>query len=335
MIIKENAMRKYLLEVHGWTKNDGGSKAINDVNYFLKKLGFVSIQSPNSKVKKALYLLTKFPHEIKKLSGIIVVQFTGGKLQKRIAKVIKKNERLKLIYIIHDLEALRYNADSHDPQLMREEINLMKEADGIVSLSQPMTDWLRKQGVQCKISNLGMWDYFTTNFFVNEDNYNHSVCFAGNLNKSDFLRTYTENQKISCYGTLNNVKLSSNLIYKGVFSPEAVSQKIKENFGLIWDGNSSETCSGKAGEYLKYNSPHKTALYLSSGIPVIVWENAAVAEYVKKYNCGILIKSLNEIDIKLKNITQDQYKKLVHNAQFVGKQMRKGMFLQDALENLM
>lgn len=327
-------MGKYLLEVHGWTKNDGGSKAINDVNYFLKKLGFINIQSPNSKGKKVLYLLTKFPYEIKKLSGIIVVQFTGGKLQKRIAKVIKKNKRLKLIYIIHDLEALRYNSDNHDPKLTQEEIDLMKEADGIISLSQPMTDWLRKQGVQCKISNLGMWDYFTTKPFVDENNYDYSVCFAGNLNKSEFLRTYTGNQKISCYGTLNNVELPSNLIYKGVFSPDDVSQKIKENFGLIWDGDSSETCSGKAGEYLKYNSPHKTALYLSSGIPVIVWENAAVAEYVKKYDCGLLINSLGEIDIRLKSIAQDQYSELVHNAQLVGEQMRSGKFLQDALENL-
>lgn len=328
-------MEKYLLEVHGWTQNDGGSKAINDINYFLKKSGFKSIQSPDSKLKKALYLFTKFPHEIEKLSGIIVVQFTGGKLQKRIADVIKKNKKLKLIYIIHDLEALRYNSDNHNPQLMQEEIKLMKEANGIISLSQPMTDWLRKQGVQCKISNLGMWDYYTTKPFVNEDNYNRSVCFAGNLNKSDFLKTYKGNQKISCYGTLNNINLSSNFIYKGVFSPEDVSQRIKENFGLIWDGDSSDTCSGKAGEYLKYNSPHKTALYLSSGIPVIVWENAAVAEYVKKYKCGILIKNLDEIDIRIKDITQDQYLKLVRNAQLVGEQMRNGRFLQGALEKIM
>lgn len=327
-------MGRYLLEVHGWTKNDGGSKAISDVNYFLKKSGFMTIQSPNSKIRKALYLLTKFPCEIEKLSGIIIVQFTGGKLQKRIANVIKKNKNLKLIYIIHDLESLRYNSDNHDPQLMQEEINLMKNADGIVSLSQPMTDWLRKQGVKCKISNLSMWDYFTTKSFVSENKYDRSVCFAGNLNKSDFLRTYKGNQKINCYGALNSIDLPSNLIYKGVFSPDDVSQKIQENFGLIWDGNSSKTCAGKAGKYLKYNSPHKTALYLSSGIPVIVWENAAVAEYVKKYNCGILIKSLDEIDTKLKSINQDQYKDLVINAQKVGKKMRNGEFLITALNKL-
>lgn len=328
-------MKRYLLEVHGWTQNDGGSKAINDINYFLKKSGFKSIQSPDSKLKKALYLFTKFPREIKKLSGVIVVQFTGGKLQRRIADVIKKNKNLKLIYIIHDLEALRYNSDNHDPQLMQEEINLMKNVDGIVSLSQPMTDWLRKQGVKGEISNLGMWDYSTTNPFVNESSYNCTVCFAGNLNKSEFLKTYNGNQKISCYGTLDDKELPSNLTYKGAFSPENLSQKIQENFGLIWDGDSSNTCSGKAGEYLKYNSPHKTALYLSAGIPVIVWKQAAVAEYVKKYHCGILINNLDEISIKLNDITRDNYLELVRNARLVGKQMRSGKFLLSALDKLM
>lgn len=328
-------MEKYLLKIHGWTKNDGGSKAINDINYFLENAGFKSIESPNSKLKKAFYLLTIFPLEVKKLSGVIVVQFTGGKLQKRIASVIKKNPNLRLIYIIHDLEALRYNSDNHDPKLMHEEIALMNEADGIVSLSEPMTRWLRAQGVQCKISNLGMWDYVNNNSFVNESNYNKSVCFAGNLNKSVFLKNYSGRKKLVCYGALDNQNQLSRIEYRGVFSPENVSQKILENFGLIWDGDSNETCSGKAGNYLKYNSPHKTALYLSSGIPVIVWERAAVAKYVKEYQCGILIRNLDEIDDKLDEITDNQYQRMVSNARSVGRKMRNGDFLKDALNKLM
>lgn len=70
-------MGKYLLEVHGWTKNDGESKAINDVNYF-KKIRFYKHSISKFEGEKALYLLTKFPYEIKELSEIIVVQFTGG-----------------------------------------------------------------------------------------------------------------------------------------------------------------------------------------------------------------------------------------------------------------
>ena len=86
---------------------------------------------------------------------------------------------------------------------------------------------------------------------------------------------------------------------------------------------------------MKYNSPHKTALYLSAGIPVIVWKQAAVAEYVKKYHCGILINNLDEISIKLNDITRDNYLELVRNARLVGKQMRSGKFLLSALDKLM
>lgn len=325
-------MGKYVLEVHGWSKNDGGSKAIDDVNYFLKKSGFTNIQSPNSKVKKAIYILTKFPRIIKKLSGIIVVQFAGGKLQKRITDVIKKNKNLKLIYIIHDLEALRYNSDNHNPDLNQEEIDLMRKADGIISLSEPMTRWLRKQGVKCAIENLGMWDYVNDKPYINEDNYDGSVCFAGNLNKSNFLRTYTGSKIISCYGTLDDNKLSKNTCYKGVFSPEDVSQKISENFGLVWDGDSSTTCSGKEGSYLQFNAPHKTSLYLSSGIPVVVWEKAAIAKYIEKYQCGVSIKSLNELGRKIENIDAVEYKCLVTHAREMGDKMRNGYFLTTALD---
>ena len=47
------------------------------------------------------------------------------------------------------------------------------------------------------------------------------------------------------------------------------------SFGLVWDGISVETCAGVYGEYLKVNNPHKTSLYLASGIPVIIWKEAA------------------------------------------------------------
>ena len=59
------------------------------------------------------------------------------------------------------------------------------------------------------------------------------------------------------------------------------------SFGLVWDGMSSETCKGSFGEYLRINNPHKTSLYLASGIPVIIWSKAALAEFIEKNKCGI------------------------------------------------
>ena len=63
---------------------------------------------------------------------------------------------------------------------------------------------------------------------------------------------------------------------------------------------SSETCKGSFGEYLRINNPHKTSLYLASGIPVIIWSKAALAEFIEKNKCGITVDSLYEIADKLK-----------------------------------
>ena len=56
-----------------------------------------------------------------------------------------------------------------------------------------------------------------------------------------------------------------------------------QNFGLVWDGTSLDGCNGRYGEYLKFNNPHKTSLYLSCGIPVIIWKEAALADFVEEH----------------------------------------------------
>ena len=58
---------------------------------------------------------------------------------------------------------------------------------------------------------------------------------------------------------------------------------------------------------MRYNNPHKTSLYLSSGIPVITWSQAAIADFIKQHNVGIVIDDLNRIDEVLANVTKDQY----------------------------
>ena len=54
------------------------------------------------------------------------------------------------------------------------------------------------------------------------------------------------------------------------------------NWGLVWDGNSIDTCSGNFGEYLRLNAPFKFSLYLAAKRPVVVWRESAMAEYVRK-----------------------------------------------------
>ena len=108
-----------------------------------------------------------------------------------------------------------------------------------------------------------------------------------------------------CYGR-KNIDFSGDLIYKGFFHSDNVS-KIEGSWGLVWDGDSEETCNGVYGEYLKMNSPHKLSLYIVARLPLIVWKESGLTDYVLKRNLGIAINSLRELPNRLKEITEKDY----------------------------
>src|SRR5699024_1209361 len=122
--------------------------------------------------------------------------------------------------------------------------------------------------------------------------------------------------------------------YMGQFSPQELPSHLNADFGLVWDGTSVETCEGMYGQYLKYNDPHKFSLYISSGLPVIVWEHAAIADFVRANNIGLTIDSLTNIDSLISSISQTKYMELQSNVKKIAFQMRKGHYLITAVNSL-
>ena len=92
------------------------------------------------------------------------------------------------------------------------------------------------------------------------------------------------------------------------------------------------TCTGVYGDYLKINNPHKTSMYLAAGIPVIIWEEAALANFIKKNHCGITIKSTDEIRNIIDNMLDEEYETLKANACKIGGKLRRGYFLKSAMK---
>ena len=117
----------------------------------------------------------------------------------------------------------------------------------------------------------------------------------------------------------------------GAFLPEELPYVMDGSFGLVWDGESAKTCSGIYGKYLQINNPHKTSLYLASGIPVIIWEKAALADFVKKYKVGIPIKSLEDLEHTLEAITEDEYDEMLIHAKKMAVKLRSGYFTKRAV----
>ena len=103
---------------------------------------------------------------------------------------------------------------------------------------------------------------------------------------------------------------------------------------MVWDGESSNTCSGNFGEYMRYNNPHKVSLYVASEIPVVIWKEAALASFVLENNIGIAIESINEIYREISKLTDENYNNMKANIKNIAQKVRDGYFLTRALKQV-
>ena len=92
------------------------------------------------------------------------------------------------------------------------------------------------------------------------------------------------------------------------------------------------TCAGNTGEYLKYNNPHKTSLYLACNLPVIIWSQAALAGFVKENGLGLVVDALDQIADAASCLTEAQYAAMAKNARAMGEKIRGGGFFRAAAE---
>ena len=103
------------------------------------------------------------------------------------------------------------------------------------------------------------------------------------------------------------------------------------DFGLVWDGDSLETCQGDFGEYLRYNSPHKVSFYLRAGLPVIIWREAAVASIIEQEGIGITIASIAELEQRLQTLTTEDLQRMRQNVARVSQRLASGQYFREAL----
>lgn len=246
-------------------------------------------------------------------------------------KIIHKKSSAKIVLIVHDIESLRMSADH--PEFLTAEIRRFNSVDGLIVHNRAMADWLSDHDVTVPMSQLQLFDYVNPQPVIT-DSASSNICFAGNLRKAQFLNDVPFKQlQVDVFGdglTLTN----SQLIDHGSKSPDELPKFLTDRFGLIWDGNSSDTCSGEYGEYLKYNSPHKASLYLSSGLPVIVWSQSALAPVVESLGVGFAVDSLADIELMLDKLSDADDRRMKHAALDTAKKLRSGQMIQTAVSSI-
>lgn len=249
---------------------------------------------------------------------------------KYILDKLKDNDN-KLIFIVHDINSVRVKGDC------KEDRQLLSYADVAVVHSPQMGQALHKIiEKDLAVIPLEFFDYRSKiNNTPQKSLRKINLIFAGNLIKAPFIKSLSnlplsEDFQINLYGKESPlVKESQYVHYKGKFSAEEFGD-IEGNWGLVWDGESINTCSGEYGEYLRLNAPFKFSLYLAACRPVVVWRQSAMAQYVEKQHLGICVDSLSDIPMTISNLSDDELKEISKSVSIVSEGVKNGHKLQQA-----
>lgn len=300
------------------------SKARNDISEVAEQMGYQRFEFRQPVQGKALskklnrqisytYNWLKLFASVKQGDLVLIQNPLSHHVMLRgfLLKQMKK-KGIHFISIIHDIECLR---KIYDKPYYQEEYKVMMETEPvIIAQNQRMCQYFINQNVNKKhLVSLQIFDYIQQEKEDPQIRFEPVVTIAGNLDvrKCAYLKNISKLEDVSfcLYGPNYDPSAidGANISYKGTFPAEKLKEEIHSGFGLVWDGESIDTCSGPTGEYLRFNSPHKLSLFLSVGVPVIIWEEAAEAKLVKENGLGITVSSLKELSHILGSITEEEF----------------------------
>ena len=245
----------------------------------------------------------------------------------------KLNKRkVKTVAYIHDIEGVR----DENTQLLDIELSFLSLLSGAIVLNKTMQAFVNEQCPNLSTSTLLIWDYLLPHLPLNSRIKSNQVMFAGNHDKAQFIQLLNQATGIQfhLYGIETFDAYPENCKTYGAVDSKQLPMISKGSFGLVWDGPSIETCEGGAGKYLRFNSPHKLSLYLLAGLPVLIWEGAALAEWVVEHGFGVAIKNLYALNETIEAITDEEYAIMQKKISEIQPLIASGKFFINAFEKI-
>lgn len=252
--------------------------------------------------------------------------------QNKLYKMLKKRG-VRIIFFVHDLDWLRMKKMNPKVKLhMHIEKKAFRYADSVILHNDKMAE--RLPNIKANKITLGIFDYLSDDKTLAKRGVALPIIVAGNLSreKAGYLYSLPGEAEWNLYGPYYTAE-AENVNYKGAFPSEVLPSVLEGSFGLVWDGDSADSCVGAMGEYLRFNDPYKASLYLACGLPIIIWRQAALADFVLSHDCGIVVDSLSEIPQKT-SLSEERYAELCANAEKVGEQLRVGHYTKLALSRV-
>ncbi|MFT8714472.1 MAG: sugar transferase [Leuconostoc pseudomesenteroides] len=240
--------------------------------------------------------------------------------QQWVQEINKRSARS--IVLIHDIEPLRLvKTDAW-------ELSVLKQYNTIIVHSEAMANALRRMSVNSTFIIQPLFDYLGE--VHNLASYSHLINFAGTFQKSPWLKDY-DGPQINLFGSVpkkwRDFVFPNQVSYHGNFDPDDILNQLTSGFGLIWDNDFEDKTYQS---YTKYNAPHKASLYLRAGLPLIAWQQSALAAIIKQYDIGLTINKLTDLK-KIDDISLDQYHTWQKNIYPIASQLAQGFFTKQTL----
>ena len=344
-------MKKYMLVDSDDRKQyNAAGKGMNDVYKIASGSGFeiIPVKRPGEAVNFFQKVKRKFVsyinwekiyNHIERESIVLLIWPFNLNYQFRTHTYLKLKKRKKVKFIVLTFDIFEI-ADGRDGGFF----DMCAIPDILIVHNDDMKQWLIEHGVdEEKMVCIEIFDYLRDD---DKDyclpKFEKSITLAaGDVSPICASYAYEFDRlpgiKVNIYGKNYDTSLikSDNVFYCGCVPGEELPDKLTSGFGLVWYCKSleeSENDDQTWARYLKYNNPNRLSLYLSSGLPVVIWNKAATAKLIKKYNLGITVNSPLELPGILENMTEEEYSRMALNVSEIAKKLRKGFFTETAIE---
>lgn len=323
---------------------DSPNTAKRHVDELMARMGFTDLAIKVGKGKVAtffrkLFSMVNLMVKLKR-GDVLVIQYPFKKfyvIQCRIAHM----KGAKSITLIHDLGTFRRRKLTAEKEIKR-----LSYTDVIIVHNQSMNNWLVEHGCKAPLVNLDIFDYLSASEPSSEPqrpDRKPTFVFAGGISQRKSSFVYQVDDVIEgCHFDLYGNGLEKgadahwrNSTFHGRVDSDEFIRTIKADWGLVWDGDTIDGCSGTWGSYLRINNPHKTSFYLRSGLPVIVWKESAMAPFITANHLGIAVGSLRELPAVLSAITPEQYADYRQAAFRIKDRLNEGYYFRKAFAKAM
>lgn len=322
-----------------------GNKAKIDNEATLREMGAVNLGLPTTYYSnKIITFLLGIAGVVRYIfvvrpGDVILLQYPVKKYFSFLCNVAHWRHA-SIIALIHDLGSMRRKRLT-----VKKEISRLMHADYVIASNGTMRQWLERQGYSHELGNLGLFDYRSVGtaplrpLTAKPDLFR--IVYAGTLSerKNTFLEKMepsAEHYQLIIYGNrdgLPGLKDTDHLKVEGFLAAERFITSVQGDFGLVWDGDSLDECSGAFGEYLRWNSPHKASFYLRAGLPLIVWSKSALAKIIEQEGIGISIEHIGDLNDILPRLTLEQINSMRRNVARVSERLSHGDYFKDALRS--